>query len=72
MTRNAITAKISLKDKQYFERVKEKTGRKNKSSLIEQVSKDNFHTIIHNTEQYIKGCEQGKMSEGRSLNYVWK
>ena len=60
MTRNAITAKISLKDKQYFGRVKEKTGRKTKGSLIEQGSKDNFHTIIHNTEQYIKDVNKGR------------
>lgn len=60
MTRNAITAKISLKDKQYFGRVKEKTGRKTKSSLTEQGSKDNLHTIIHNTEQYIKDVNKGR------------
>lgn len=35
-----ITVKISLKHKQYFGKVKEKTGRKNNSSLIEQGAKD--------------------------------
>lgn len=36
-----ITVKISLKDKQYFGKVKEKTGRKDKS-LVEQGAKDIF------------------------------
>lgn len=53
-----IAVKISLKDKQYFGKVKEKTGRKGKSSLVEQGAKDIF--IQPSTTQY----ERGEVSEG--------